>query len=253
MADVVERGGSVVARWVNSGAVTPAGAAVGELIGLSIGAPPTAGSIVGASVGSFVGSAAEETVNLLVPLWRRRAENVSRFVSTVEDEAAIRAEELLTELAQEPRLLELFAQTAEAAARALDDWKIDTLARVFARGAWESTDIDGTQVVVDIVRQLERPHLRLMELLARPNPKLSGAQTNGVPTPDRWPVKDIYAEDAGLVGALDALVSRLQSLGIAYDAAVGAFVGYETTWALTSFGKQCASYLSRRGSEQDQD
>ncbi|WP_147457508.1 hypothetical protein [Micromonospora sp. CV4] len=252
MADLVERSGSVVGRWANSGAITPAGAAVGELIGLSIGAPPAAGSIVGASVGSLVGSAAEEMVNLAAPLWRRRIENVSRFVGTVEDEAAIRAEELLREVAEDARLLELLAQTADAAARALDDWKIDTLARVFVRGAWEATDIDSTQVVVDVVRQLERPHLRLMELLARPNPKRSGARTDGVPTPDRWPVKDIYAEDGGLVGALDALVSRLQSLGIAHDVAVGAYVGYETTWALTSFGKQCASYLSRRGNGREQ-
>ncbi len=214
--------------------------------------PPGAGSAVGASAGALVGSGAEELINLATPLWERRARNVDRMVLTAEDEAQIPAPELLRAASGDPRLLELLAQAADAAARSFDDWKIDTLARVFVQGARGEEHVDAAQIVLDVVRQLERPHLRLMQLLLSPNPNWNYPENDdNTAATHRWPTGDIIQADSGLDKALDALMGKLIGPGLAYDTAVGAFVGYEATWALTPFGNECAAYLtSRAGDEQ---
>jgi len=209
MGDASRTAASIVGRWANSGAITPAGAAVGELIGIGVGMPPGAGSAVGASAGAFVGSGAEELINLATPLWERRARNVDRMVRTAEHEAQIPALNLLREASRDPRLVELLAQAAETAARSFDDWKIDTLARVFVHGARGEEHVDGAQIVLDVVRQLERPHLRLMELLLSPNPNWNyPTSDDDTAATHRWPTGDIIQVDPGLD---KALASRLSS------------------------------------------
>ena len=138
-------------------------------------------------------------------------------------------QELLEEAAADPWTLEMLARSVEAAARSLDDEKIDLLARIFVSGIRDSAKVDEAIILIEALRQVEAPHLRLLTVLAKPGPHFVPAR----PTEDRprtpanmaripaWRVEDIFAEDLGLRGAFDALVARLNSLGLVYDEGSG--------------------------------
>ena len=79
---------------------------------------------------------------------------------------------LLQEAAGDPRTLEMLARCVEAAARSLDEEKIDLLARIFVSGERDTAKVDEASILVEAVRQLEAPHLRLLSILAELGPTL---------------------------------------------------------------------------------
>ena len=134
MAEVARRSFDVAGKWANGGAVAPATAAVCTMIGLAIQAPPEVIAFAGTSAGALTGAVAEVLVDANYRLWSKRVDCVDQFTTTAANEAGVSAEDLLREIAGDQRALELFAQVAETASRALDGWKIDLLARVFVQG-----------------------------------------------------------------------------------------------------------------------
>ncbi|MDG4764423.1 hypothetical protein O7632_09950 [Solwaraspora sp. WMMD406] len=165
--------------------------------------------------------------------------NVERFTQTAAAEAGMSAESLLKQIAGDPRELELFAQVAEVASRSLDGWKVDLLARIFVHGTQDEDKVDGAVLAFDAVRQLERPHLRLLKILASENPNSRDG---------RWSEKSVVAADPGLTEGYDALISKLGSVGMVIDTDVDAVMGYSGgSWKLTSLGRRCAGYLAKRG------
>ena len=61
-----------------------------------------------------------------------------------------------------------------------------------------------------------------------------------------WRVEDIFTKDPGLRGAFDALVARLNALGLVYDEG-SARLDYEPLWFLTQLGWECVQHLGERG------
>ena len=61
-----------------------------------------------------------------------------------------------------------------------------------------------------------------------------------------WRVGDILNQDPGLTGTFDALVARLNSLGLVYDEGSGR-LDYQPLWFLTSLGRDCVQFLGERG------
>lgn len=96
-------------------------------------------------MGSLAGSASEALVDINYRLWSKRVNCVDRFVESLATEACVPAEEVLREISEDPQVLELFAQVAEAASRALDGWKIDLLAQIFVHGARDEAKVDAAQ------------------------------------------------------------------------------------------------------------
>jgi len=187
-------------------------------------------------------------------LWQQRRDRIQRFAGEAEMRIGTTMEDLLHEAATNPRTLEMLARSVEAAARSLDDHKIDLLARIFVSGVHDSAKVDEANILIEALRQIEAPHLRVLTVLAQPGPHLvPGRAIEGQPevsenTPQipTWRVEDIFAQDPGLRGAFDALIARLYALDFVYDEGNGR-LDYKPLWSLTRFGRVCVQYFDKRG------
>ncbi|MEH1057088.1 hypothetical protein V6U89_18035 [Micromonospora sp. CPCC 206171] len=255
MGEVEKPAWSVVAKTAGNtvgsavgGLLTAAGLVTGNPV-LAIGAVP---------VGAFAGAVTENMVEFGARQWQVRAERVERFGAIAATEADTTVETLVDEAFADPRKLEVLGLATEAASRALDDRKIDLLARIYAHGAYRHDLIDETAVMLDAVRQIEGPHLRVMEVLSRPGPHFlpspdtQDAMLNNMlgrasSTPGRshlavWR-NDQLAAESGVGDALSALIAKLAGLGMVYDEGLGR-VDYQPLWQLTAFGQNCLRYLA---------
>ncbi len=240
MAEVARRSVEVAGKWANGGAVAPATAAVCTMIGLAAKVPPEVAAFAGVSSGALAGAVAEVLVDVNYRLWAKRVDCVDQFTTTAATEAGVPAEDLLRDIAEDPRSLELFAQVAETASRALDGWKIDLLARIFVHGARDGANVDATVMIYEAVRDLQRPHLRVLEILAEPNP--DGPE-------GRWTASQVVAADEGLGDAVSALISKLGAVGLATDTDTKTLIWYSGgSWTLTRLGRLSVDYLASRGS-----
>ena len=207
-------------------------------------------------VGAVAGSVTQEAISAVSSLLEQRRSRIERFAGEAEKTTGTQMEKLLREAGTDPRTLEMLARSVEAASRSLDDQKIDLLARIFVSGVHDSAKVDEANILIEALRQLEAPHLRLLSVLAEPGPHL----VPGRPTEDRprtpenmarihtWRAEDIFAVDPGLRGAYDALIARLYALGLVYDEGSGR-LDYEPLWFLTQLGRACVQYLGERGSD----
>jgi len=160
--------------------------------------------------GAMVGAVAEEMVDVVHRMSLSRRANVERFAETVADEAGVPLEELLG--AASPRAPEFLAWTVTAASQAVDDWKVDVLAAV-----WAKSTIDDSLLVVDALRRLDVSHLRLLQI--REPVCYPGWRPSSQANPERkvLPMVSIIREDAGLERAVDVLAGELVSLGMALN------------------------------------
>jgi hypothetical protein len=236
---------------------TTVGSAVTALCamaGTAFGEPAFA--VAGVPVGAAAGWLSQDMADVVAALYHQRRHRLQRFADEAETMSGTRLEELLREATSDPRVLEMLARSVEAAARSLDDDKIDLLARIFVSGMRDSAKVDEAIILVEALRPLEAPHLRLLTVLAKPGPHLvPGRATEERPrTPENmariatWRVEDILREDPGLSGAFDALVARLHALGLVYDEGSGR-LDYQPLWFLTQLGRACVQYLGERGSD----
>ncbi|MDQ7907640.1 hypothetical protein RB614_24260 [Phytohabitans sp. ZYX-F-186] len=212
MSEIVPRGAAVVGRAVNSGAVAPGVAALFTMAGIGFGDPAVAA--LGVPAGAAVGAVAEEMVDVVHRLFSSRRANVERFAATVADEAGAPLEDLLR--AASPRALEFLAQTVGAASQAVDDWKVDVLAAVWAQSIDDDAAVDDGLLGVDALRQLEVSHLRLLRILETVRYAVGwGPASQANPERKVLPRLFIVRQDPGLDRAFDVLAGKLVSLGMA--------------------------------------
>ncbi len=251
MGEVTRRVSAIVSR-ASGNTVGPAVAALCSMAGVAFGEPALTAAAV--PVGAVAGSLTEEAVSAVSLLWQQRHDRIQRFADEAETSSGTRIDQLLIEATADPRTLEMLARSVEAAARSLDDEKVDLLARIFVSGTRDQAKVDEAIILIEALRQLEAPHLRLLTVLSKPGPHLvPGRATEDRPrTPENmaripaWRVEDILTEDPGLRSAFDALVARLYALGLAYDEGSGR-LDYEPLWFWTSLGRACVQYLGERG------
>lgn len=244
---------SSIVSGASSGTVGSAVTALCSMAGVALHEPGLGFAAV--PVGAVAGSVTQEAMSALALLLQQRRHRIQRFADEAEITAGTQMEKLLQEAMADPRTLEMLARSVEAASRSLDDQKIDLLARIFVSGVRDSAKVDEANILIEALRQLEAPHLRVLTVLAEPGPHL----VSGRPTEDRprtsenmarirtWRVEDILAMDPGLRRAFDALIARLYALGLVYDEGSGR-LDYEPLWFLTPFGRTCVQYLGERGS-----
>jgi len=238
-----EGNAGLVARTVGN-SIGPGVTALCAIAGIPFGAP---GVVLGAAAGAL----AEEAVSRL---WANRRNGVERFAIEAEVNAEEPIESLIESAVNNPQLFEMLARAVDAAARSADRGKIDLLAGIFVRAVRDPEKVDAANILLDATTQLEPPHVRLLRILSRPGPHLvPGRPTGDGPrTPETmariasWRVEDILAADDGLGGVFDALIGKLQTLGLVYDEGSGR-LDYEPLWFLTKLGRSCAQFLSERG------
>ncbi len=232
MTEVERHVRTVVARAVGN-TVAPGVAALCAMVGMPIGEST--------AFGALVGSAIEEAFS---QFYRNRAKRVARFAETAAREAGCTIDELLADAAAYPEKLELLVQTAEAASRALADEKVDLLARIIAQGIRDNAKVDETLIIADAVRTLEMPHLRLLALLAQ-RPKVT---PDGI-VPCRWDMTEVVKELPDFGAALNGVAAKLESLALSHLTVVDPGTGRAAWLQLTSFGFECAQYMSDRSSQ----
>jgi hypothetical protein len=270
VANVRQRGYAVPDRLADMSEVSRrasgmANAAVGATVGSAVSAlcviagtalgEPVAFGVASVPAGAAANWLSEDMAGYVASLYQQRRQRLHRFAGESESVSGTPLEDLLREARSDPRVLEMLARCVEAASRSLDDEKIDLLARIYVSGARDSARVDEAIILVEALRPLEAPHLRLLTVLAKPGPHLvPGRPTEERPrTPENmarvatWRVEDILRVDPGLSGVFDALVARLNSLGLVYDEGSGR-LGYEPLWFLTQLGWTCVQYLGGRGS-----
>jgi hypothetical protein len=257
MGEIEKSVWSLVAKTAG-GTVGPATGGLLAAAGLVTGNPVL--SIGAVPAGAFFGAVAERMVEVGVRQWQTRVERVDRFGTTAAAEANITVDALVEEALADPRKLEVLGRATEAAARALDERKIDLLARIYAHGVHGHDLIDETAVLVDAVRQIEGSHLRVLAVLSRPGPQLLPARDSKQTTLSQVPgtvfddpeTRDVFAwrndqlaAESGVGDALSALIAKLAGLGMVYDEGVGRW-DFEPYWQPTPFGWNCLNYLARR-------
>jgi hypothetical protein len=235
-----------------------AGRATGNSIAAGVTVLATMIGLGGAeatTVGALGGSVAEEGV-AIVASWRaRRLRNVERFGSAASEAAAESLSDLLREAAANPYALELLAQTAEAAARSLDDWKIDLLARAFVDGLRNQDNIDVAAVTVDAVRQIEVLHLYALDRLPATVYEAGEERyTNALPIPDLARPSEIASRlGPDLSEVIHMVMGKLVTLGLAVEVDRGT---WETlgvpAYMITRLGDRVRHLLRERGSLLDE-
>ncbi|HEY2674939.1 MAG TPA: hypothetical protein VGJ07_31805 [Rugosimonospora sp.] len=177
MGELVERVTNVVANTTGN-IVNPAVVALMAAAGVATGNPDLA--IAAVPGGALAGALADEGVALVRRAWQDRSDRVGRFASTAAKEAGVPIEELIGQTTEDPRLRELMARTVESAAGAFDTTKVEILARAFVRGAKDGAAIDEMLLLVEILRGLEVPHIRLLAAVWRQGPGATGNQSRPV-------------------------------------------------------------------------
>lgn len=241
MGELERRSWAVAGRTVGN-SLAPGVAALCALAGL----PPAEATFLSAAVGSM----AEEGVGLLNRLHESRRDRVRRFAETAATAEPL--DDLLSAASADPRKLELLAQALDAVTRSLGDWKVDLLARVFVAGTRDDARIDQAVVLIEVIRQLEVPHLRVLSILSGPGPTRTTETPVShwvIPARQVWLVQDILKKDQEIEDAFQVLVARLQGLGLVTDERVGG-VDFEPLWQLSPFGWQCVDYLTAHGTGQ---
>jgi hypothetical protein len=237
MGELAERGAATASRATGN-VVNSMTTAV-----LAIGIGPLA-----VPAGALIGAGVEEGLAWVADAYRRRVQRADDMVEGAAKSAGISAEDLLMSIGSDERKQELLIRAIHAAAGAVAAVKLDTLSRAFASGAI-ATDpavVDEAFIVIDALAQLDAPHLRVLTILASPGPGALPGRASPL-LAATWKREDILAEAPSISTALDALIGKLQALGLVYDDGIGRMGYQEPWWALTEFGEACVRHLLERG------
>lgn len=234
--------------------VSPAIAALFTLAGVATGQPVMA--VAAVLAGALAGSLTEEAVGLVASVWRDRQERIQDFARAAEDEADRSIEDLLAEAMKDAKVRELLARSVETAARSLDDWKIDLLAATFVGGLRDDALVDDVLLLVEAIRQLETPHMRVLTVLAKERPLAIAPPTADVasrlecrgPTVDRGrsgSVRTCYVKTK-VWRAASTHWPRSCKDSDSSSSTVPGVSRYETYYELSRLGRGCVNYLVER-------
>ncbi|MFU8875886.1 hypothetical protein [Micromonospora sp. SL4-19] len=200
----------------------------------------------GAALGGMAGPLAEE---LSFAARRALSFQQARGQSMIEKAAAAVSEPtdaVLAALLESPAKVELLVRSLEASAHATTEAKLDLIAQLLATGALtqDQAVVDEQLLALDVIRDLETPHFRLMLVIQGRSPVWWDTHEDRITLRHAWPEERIVERDPGLRNALTALTAKLQSLGLARE--VGTRSGKEILWELTPFGSVCIEAMNER-------
>jgi hypothetical protein len=167
--------------------------------------------------------------------------------------------ELLQQILRDEHLLDLAAAVVAAASQTMVEAKIRTLGRVLATGALASDDavVDEQRFLVDILNDLEAPHLRVLHQLSIEHEGYGSPQNaEGTRRAYGWSTGGLSEQPPGMALVLRPVLRVLASRELVRDTAVGSIEyvpGEAERWVVTDFGARCLSMLQEHGREDGDD
>jgi hypothetical protein len=186
----------------------------------------------GAVVGASAGEALQYLASRALGLRRRQAEEVLEIAA---HESAQTVDDLLARLTANPSRLQLAAAAVTAAAETALQAKVRALGRALATGALAADDaeVDEQRFLVDTLRDLEAPHVRVLDQISR---RREGHDPEATP---RWAQYKLAPRLPGIAPVLEPVLSILAGRAL--------ITKLDRKWALTEFGKHCLTLLMESG------
>src|SRR4051812_27262783 len=160
-----------------------------------------AGYAIGSAPGAFVGNAAgpAAVAGLAGAIWLVQQQRIGRMDRVVAKMAAglgIEVDQALNMLSQDERRAEMLGQALEAAARTTSESKIDMLARVLqvAASAGDTATVDRETLVLLALRDMEAPHIQVLERMSRSRWGQEAPRDNGVVVAAAWTARALAQE-----------------------------------------------------------
>jgi hypothetical protein len=204
------------------------------------------GQEVAVVAGSAAGAALKEVPTFVSQVRADRVRRATAMLDTAMHATGVAAEEFLEIVGRDEHHRYLLHRAVEAAAQAIGEEKIRTLAAALASGAIASdpADIDTAVVVIDAVSEIETIHLRVLGMLFDLPPDDPYTRANTM-RPWAWKLQQLHDADSGLGHSLDAIVAKLRSLGMVDSFPSGILDYDDSRIRLTGFGVMCMEHLQR--------
>ena len=176
----------------------------------------------------------------LLALWALRRKDLGQRAL---EYSGLSAEELLRATLQDERHLDLFRQILEAAQEASLEDKRRALAKVWARAADGTTEVDAAVLYAQALRDLDPPHVEVMKAVSSPRP--GGGELSGQPTVGSVTADELRTLLPGHAKVLEPIIATLTRHALIRNTKAGTYDGLEgnEAWSLSEFGAQVAELL----------
>lgn len=210
----------------------------GAAIGLAVAGP--AGVVVGAVAPPLLEA-------VLTRKNRLGVRNAEEFTSAVLSLTGITPEGLEDWCADEETRVHLVVSAYRAAYWAAARQKILALARIVADAIADDAKLDMSQLLVDVLSELDPPHIRLLDSMLHETP---AEHPDGEKiAAGAWSEYQLGVSHPGLANGILPLMARLDRVGMVHAGVYASRLG--RCWSLTPFGKVCCDYLRDQGTGVD--
>lgn len=195
-------------------------AATGALIGTVVGGP--GGGIVGAGAGVLLEP-------LMARMWNELAGDsrgaVASVLATAAEHGGVTVDQLAASIGRDEHTRLLGGLALAAGSRTRNRTKIGALGSALASGVLSEDDarLDEEQLVVRALDDMEAPHIRVLDIIARhvpagreARPYVSGGTDEGAPTRS-WTRYQLNEVLPGLASGMHGLLGTLQRHGLAVE------------------------------------
>lgn len=184
------------------------GAATGAAVGTAMAGPigTVAGSAIGAAVGEGVAEGLDRLIHRVLPVRRRSAERVLEQAATI---SRAQVGEFVAGIEADDRKTMLAGIVIGAASATVLDEKLRALANALARGATtdDEAEIERERLFVEMLGEIERPHLRVLELMSARYP-------GGMPAKDwtapEWERSFLERDLPDIAGVMEPVLATLE-------------------------------------------
>lgn len=235
----------------------------------TLAAMVVAGGIVAAATASFgppgaiaaamLTPGAERLVEKAAAEWRREGQRKAAVaLSEAADDSGTSVEHILEQMGSHPSRLALLAEALNVAARTSLDAKVRMLGSALASGALAEDDarIDEQHLRVTVLRELEAPHLKVLEVIDTASHHSQGMWTGA----SERALMDTVRDGAGprSSGVLQPILRVLDRNGLIYQSGLGEIWdehladdirdGAGTNeWSTTIFGRELLHEYRQKG------
>jgi hypothetical protein len=243
MTELARRASEAVASAAGDG-VAPHVTQLAALTAVATGHPELAW--VAGAAGALVGAVTTEVGSAIAGIaLRDRADRYRRFLRTASEATGVSEEDLLQSAkAGGQRLRDVLTKTAATAAESTSAWKVDAMAKIFARALRGQSDpamVDEMLLIHKLLEPLDVAHARLLAVMIVARKQLHRLQQKEDPSMGTIPVEDLglappyHKEyklvergavpsgtmlkeiDRGLVGRVTPILAGLSRNQLAYD------------------------------------